>query len=198
MKEIIKKAFVWLKEHNAQWYMLFFLVCTYVLTAYETELREWYNLYVIPVLKQFVSSLLSTIICLLLLTLVVFDIVGKWKNNYHYNSKAIAIGAVVLTDVSYYRLSGIYEYFSLLWTITYVDIIILILSAYLIAYVCSLCKNYVFCKKKKDEGQALSTHIMRDWPIDDITEDVLSWENEVRTIADEIINLDRKKHGAWQ
>lgn len=193
MKEIIKKAFVWLKEHNAQWYMLFFLVCTYVLTAYETELREWYNLYVIPVLKQFVSSLLSTIICLLLLTLVVFDIVGKWKNNYHYNSKAIAIGAVVLTDVSYYRLSGIYEYFSLLWTITYVDIIILILSAYLIAYVCSLCKNYVFCKKKKDEGQALSTHIMRDWPIDDISEDVLSWENEVRTIADEIINLDRKK-----
>lgn len=191
---ILDNTIAWLIVHQFHWYMLFFMICTYVLTSYESYWLGWYNAHVIPVLGKFVPSIWSFMIVLLALSLVACDIVRKARSRYKYSSKTKAIAIVFLYVLLSYRISGLYEYVSWLWIVSYIDVLSLVIAAYVIAFCVSRHKIY---NKEKNANEASNvksmTHILKDWPIENDSEDVFGWKNQAESIAEEIQNLDKKK-----
>ena len=157
-------------------------------------LRSWYDDHVIPILEEFVPSPLSFIIMLLMMGVVAIDIRKKAKNRFQYSGAFAAALAFIAVVIVSYRFSGLYYYEVWLYGVSYVDLIVVMLFAYVCAYVYA---NVQLCRisKRKDKNPAKRTeqHILRDWPIEKADEDILNINNEAVNVASELENLDRRK-----
>ena len=176
------------------WYGIGFLTTIYVITAYEDMLRSWYDDHVIPILEEFMPSPLSFIIMLLMMGIVAIDIRKKAKNRFQYSGTFAAALAIIAVVIMSYRFSGLYYYEEWSYCVSYVDLIVVMLFAYVCAYVYA---NVHLCRisKSKDKNPAKRTeqHILRDWPIEKAYEDILNIHDEAENVARELEDLDRRK-----
>lgn len=174
------------------WKGLVLLTALYILTAYEDILRSWYDDHVMPILEMFVPSPLSFIIMLLLLVLVAIDIRKKAKDRFQYSGEVTSALAIWVAIIMRYRFSGLYYYEEWLYYVKYVDVIVIMLSAYVCAYVYAKVQLYRF-SKVIDISTNSKEHILRDWPIENVYEDILNIHDEAANVAQEMKELDRSK-----
>ena len=195
MKQMLVKILNWIKEHHACWYVMFFLTYTYLLTTYESSIISWYNDNVMSILEMFMPSIWSFIIAIVMIIFVIYDIIEKVQHKYQYDSKIMSLSIVFIVTIIRYRFSGLYTYVSWLWFVSYVDVFVLLLLAYVIAYGLGRCQSYCFGenRKKNEENVNSTTTLLRDWPIMDKSEDILNLHEEAKRIAFEIEKLNKKK-----
>lgn len=186
-----------LRKHfsiNIAWNGIGLLTTIYVLTAYEDKLRSWYDDHVMPILEEFVPSPLSYIIMLLMMGVVAIDIRKKAKNRFQYSGTFAAALAIIAVVIMSYRFSGLYYYEEWLCCVSYVDLIVVMLIAYVCAYVYAkvqLCR--ISKRKEKNSAKRTEQHILRDWPIEKANEDILNIHNEAANVARELEGLDKRK-----
>lgn len=195
MIQLMLKSIMWIKEHNLQWYAMFYIVCAYILSAYELSLLGWYNDNVMPILQKFVPSVLSFIIVLFVISFTLYNIGEKIRNRYQYDGKMIALIGVVIVIIVRYRICGQYVYAPWLWFISYVDILAILLSSYVIVFLWIAFLKYRDVNKRNESNGVFyeSMTILRDCPIQDKSEDILNQHDEAVKIALEINKLDRKR-----
>lgn len=186
--EVTKCAFKWCEAHDIHKYALFFLFSTYILTAYQPLWQGWYDTYVLPYLAQFVPSVLSLLIALCLVIGYAVDIVRKIKNRYYFSKKIAAISLVAFITILRYRFDDRYQYVSFLNFITYVDVVLLVFAAYIIAFLLSRTHQ-----RKQATNPTTKAKLTHDAPITSVDEDVLNYKAEAEKIALEINNLDLSK-----
>ncbi len=180
----------WVQEHVIDRFFLFFLLSAYVLTAYEPLLKKWYDCQVMPFFLAFVPSHLSFLTVLLVFIYVIIDLVKKARNRYYYSGRVAALLFVVFLIIVKYRVGGEYEYVPWLKCIAYVDVLSVVLFAYLLAFVYS---RYSFYRLIKDDvGESHST-LLHDWPISEKEQDILNLSSEAMVIAKDLKELDNSK-----
>ncbi|OYP67428.1 hypothetical protein CIK98_05115 [Prevotella sp. P2-180] len=186
-----------LRKHfsiHIAWNGIGFLTAIYVLTTYEDMLRCWYDDHVIPILEEFVPSPLSFIIMLLMMGVVAIDIRKKAKNRFQYSGAFAAALAIIAVVIMSYRFSGLYDYEEWLYCVSYVDLIVVMLLAYVCAYVYANVQLFMHSERKdKNAAKSSEQHILRDWPIEKAYEDILKIHDEAEKVARELEDLERRK-----
>ena len=177
------------KEHHIINYVLFFLLSAYVFTTYEQPLRVWYDHRIMPVIEQFVPNGLSFLTVALVLIIVVDDLCHKVANRYQYDGRVICVLVVASSLLIWYRLSGLYNYVLWLWCVSYVDVIILVCLAHIVAFIYGRCRLFRHSKSNNERSSTYSM-IIHDWPISDSSGDIMAFSVDAKKVATEIKNLD--------
>ena len=170
-------------------YAVFTLLILYVFVGYEEPLIEWYNVHVVSLLAKVTSNIWLSIFCLLTISVVAEDLLKKYKNRYVYDTKLIFASTVIVSILLYYRIEGDYDYLSWFWYVTYVDVIWLLGSAYVIGAIVNSCRFEFHGNNEKDDDET----ILSDEPILSTSDDIFDLDVEAKKIAGEIEKLPKDK-----
>lgn len=117
---------------------------TYVLSAYEPQLKVFYDDNVMPVLEKFIPTIWSFLFVLIILVFCLITIRKRAVNGYQYSSKVASIVTILLALIIKFRFSGAYYYYPLLEPISYVDVIGVLLLSYLFAFIYNTDRFYQY------------------------------------------------------
>ena len=125
---------------------------------------------------------------------VAIDIRKKAKNRFQYSGAFAAALAIIAVVIMSYRFSGLYYYEEWLYCVSYVDLIVVMLLAYVCAYVYANVQLFRHSERKnKNAAKSSEQHILRDWPIETAYEDILNIHDEAEKVARELEELERRK-----
>lgn len=190
----MKSFLVWVKEHNTHLYVLFFIIATYILRAYEPQLKGVYDDNIMPILEEFIPSAWSCIAMISVFSLCLFRMWQRLKKGYQYSCNVASIVAITLVLIIRYRFSGEYCYYPWFGFITYVDALWMLLFSYMLAFVYSRYIKYKEeLKKKSIKANEPDDVILQDWPISEESEDVMNLGEEAKDLAGRIKSLDKRK-----
>ncbi len=177
------------KDHRIIYYVLFFVLSAYVFTSYEQPFRVWYDHNIMPVFEWFVPNWLSFLTVAILLIIVANNLYHKVTDRYLYDGRVICVLGVVSFLLIWYRLSGLYNYVSWFGCVSYVDVIILVCLAHIVAFIYGRCWLLWHTKSNNERSNTYSM-IIHDWPICDSSGDIMAFSEDAKKVATEIKDLD--------
>lgn len=198
-KKQISKIFlsVWnfLLRHKLQWFTLTTLILAFLLYEYESTFLAWYNKTVMPIVSLFHSDIFVWLASLMILIMSSALLCRRFKDEYVYDGRIVYIVLVLSIIIGRYRLSGMYEYESWLWCISYVDIFLFWSFAYIIMALVNLVRLDIrlYQNAKSNKDNISGATILTDWPIESAEQDIFDFKDEAEKIATNISNVDRKK-----
>ncbi len=189
----LSKVRTWAKEHDLMTYLILCLTITYILVAYNSQYMSWYDENILPILSHFISNIWISLLTFILVIIAICDIVRKYGMNYQYDKKVILPLFFLSIILIVYRLSGIYDYVSWFFSISYVDVIIGIFIAHVIAAIVNKCRMlYKLYNKKAEQSIDTNDSTLNDWPIEHKEDDIFDLDDEAIKLAEKIKKLDRK------
>lgn len=139
-----------------------------------------------PIVERFVPNWLSFFAVVIFIITVAYDCYCKWRDKYLYDGRVICVLVVISFLLIWYRLSGQYNYVSWIGHISYVDVVILVCLAHIATYF-QRCLLLWHTKNNKDNIKSM---ILPDWPLCNVSEDILAFSEEAKKVALEIKNLE--------
>ena len=192
----IKEKITFIKEEDLHLYCGAGLLVLYTILGYKNPIMRWYNKHVIDeFLCKIVSNFALQLLGVLLISISIYDLIQKYKNRYRFDSRLIFLVVLLSTIIFICRLSGLYDYLSFLGFISYVDVILLIGTSYVIVSRVNVWKRKE--EKRKEENNDISSlnfdGILHDCPITKEDDDILNLKDEIRKIASIIKDSDKNK-----
>ena len=188
---------VWnfLIRHHLQWFTLTTFLLAFLLYEYEGIFCAWYNKTIMPIISLFQSDIFVWIASLMILVKSFFLLYRRFKDEYVYDGRIVYIVLVLCFIIGRYRLSGMYDYESWLWCISYVDLFLFWGLSYIIMAIVNLVRHEVRLNQtaKRDTHNGLRTTMLKDWPIESAEQDIFDLKDEAEKIATSISNVDRRK-----
>ena len=191
MQKTLKNFLNELKSNKAYLqYIIAFLSFAFIMTSYEDNLKCLFDEMVMPILSEFRANLFSFILICIFVIVVVSDIKRKLRYRYRFDGRWILVLFCILFVTLRYRFSGLYNYVPWLWLVSYVDICIVAGLSYLVV---AITNKIRIIANIQDSIYAPSDGIIRDWPIEGKSEDILDLAEEAKKIAGEVLSLDKSK-----
>ena len=191
MKKTFKKFLNELKSNKSYLqYIIAFLSFAFIMTSYEDDLKCLFDEMVMPILSEFRANAFSFVLVCILVFVVASDIKRKWSYRYRFDGRWTFVLFCILFVTLRYRFTGLYNYVPWLWLVSYVDICIVAGLSYLIV---AITNKIRINANKQDSLYTPSDGIIRDWPIEGKSEDILDLAEEAKKIAGEILSLDKSK-----
>lgn len=181
IKKHIKPLFESLKEHHILPSAILFMATVVIWRNFETVFLDWFNKYILPLLK-FENTVLLRIVVSLFLCVFIFGLVKKWRSSYVLYVGHFAVLLLVTSILSYYRVIGYYDYLPFIGKVAYVD---MILSCCILLLLISIVNTIRRSKKRNDDVRTP----FYDQPIKDENEDLLDFNSEAKRLADYIQGL---------
>ena len=191
MKKTFKKYLNELKSNKSYLqYIIAFLSFAFIMTSYEDDLKCLFDEMVMPILSEFRANAFSFVLVCILVFVVASDIKRKWSYRYRFDGRWTFVLFCILFVTLRYRFTGLYNYVPWLWLVSYVDICIVAGLSYLIV---AITNKIRINANKQDSLYTPNDGIIRDWPIEGKSEDILDLAEEAKKIAGEILSLDKTK-----
>lgn len=187
----IKEKITLIKEKDLHLYFGAGLLVLYTILGYKNPIMRWYNKHVInEFLCKIVSNFALQLLGVLLISISIYDLIQKYKNRYRFDSRLIFLIVLLSTIIFICRLNGSYDYLSFLGFISYVDVMLLIGTSYVIV-------SWVNEKKRKEENNDIYSQyldgILHDCPITKEDDDIFDFKDEIRKIVSIIKDSDKNK-----
>ncbi len=196
----IKKKITFIKEEDLHLYIGAGLFVFYTILGYKNPIMRWYNKHVIDeFLCKIVSNIALQLLGVLLISISIYDLIQKYKNRYQFDSRLIFLIILLSTIIFISRLSGLYDYLSFLGFISYVDVMLLIGTSYVMVYIVNEVNVWLERKeeKRKEENNDISSQyldgILHDCPITKEDDDIFDFKDEIRKIVSIIKDSDKNK-----
>lgn len=198
----IKEKITFIKEKNLHLYIGAGLFVFYTILGYKNPIMRWYNKHVIDeYLCEIESNIALQLLGVLLISICIYGLIQKYKNRYRFDSRLIFLVVLLSTIIFICRLSGLYDYLSFLGFISYVDVILLIGTGYVIVSIVNVCLERKEEKRKeekrKEENNDISSQyldgILHDCPITKEDDDIFNLKDEIRRIVSIIKDSDKNK-----
>lgn len=196
----IKEKITLIKEEDLHLYCGAGLLVLYTILGYKNPIMRWYNKHVInEFLCKIVSNFALQLLGVLLISISIYDLIQKYKNRYRFDSRLIFLIVLLSTIIFICRLSGSYDYLSFLGFISYVDVMLLIGTSYVMVYIVNEVNVWLERKeeKRKEENNDISSQyldgILHDCPITKEDDDIFNLKNEIRKIVSIIKDSDKNK-----
>lgn len=194
IKEYYHTILGYIPRNNVHWFTLITLLLAFLLYEYEGAFLVWYNKTAMPIFSLFYSDIFVWIASLMSFIMVSMLLYRRFKDEYVYDSRIVYGMAVLCILIGKYRVSGMYDYVSWLWFISYVDLGLTLGITYIVlAFV-----NHVRLEIRNNQkdgnniDNSLQTAMLKDWPIESAEEDIFDLKDEAEKIAISISNVDRK------
>lgn len=187
-----------IKEKDLHLYIGAGLLVLYTILGYKNPIMRWYNKHVIDeYLCKIESNIALQLLGFLLIGISIYDLIQKYKNRYRFDFRLIFLIILLSTIIFICRLSGLYDYLSFLGFISYVDVILLIGTSYVIVSRVNVWKRKE--EKRKEENNDISSQyldgILHDCPITKEDDDIFNLKDEIRKIVS--IIKDSNKNKTW-
>lgn len=189
-----------IKEKDLHLYFGAGLFVLYTILGYKNPIMRWYNKHVIDeFLCKIVSNIALQLLGVLLISISIYDLIQKYKNRYRFDSRLIFLIVLLSTIIFICRLSGLYDYLSFLGFISYVDVMLLIGTSYVIVSRVNVVNVWLERKeeKRKEENNDISSQyldgILHDCPITKEDDDIFNLKDEIRRIVSIIKDSDKNK-----
>lgn len=187
----IKEKITLIKEEDLHLYCGAGLLVLYTILGYKNPIMRWYNKHVInEFLCKIVSNFALQLLGVLLISISIYDLIQKYKNRYRFDSRLIFLIVLLSTIIFICRLNGSYDYLSFLGFISYVDVMLLIGTSYVIV-------SWVNKKKRKEENNNIYSQdfdgILHDCPITKEDDDIFNLKDEIKKIVSIIKDSDKNK-----
>ena len=196
----IKEKITFIKEKNLHLYIGAGLFVFYTILGYKNPIMRWYNKHVIDeYLCEIESNIALQLLGVLLISICIYDLIQKCMNRYRFDSRLIFLVVLLSTIIFICRLSGLYDYLSFLGFISYVDVILLIGTSYVMVYIVNEVNVWLERKeeKRKEENNDISSQyldgILHDCPITKEDDDIFNLKDEIRKIVSIIKDSDKNK-----
>lgn len=188
----IKEKITFIKEKDLHLYIGAGLLVLYTILGYKNPIIRWYNKHVIDeFLCKIESNIALQSLGVLLISISIYDLIQKYKNRYRFDSRLIFLVVLLSTIIFICRLSGLYDYLSFLGFISYVDVMLLIGTSYVMVYIVNV------CLERKEENNDISSQyldgILHDCPITKEDDDIFDFKDEIRKIVSIIKDSDKNK-----
>ena len=192
----LSEIYSWAKKTHLVEYSIIILAVLYFLTAYNSLYMSWYDENVIPITDRFESNFWVFSLTFILIAIAICDILSKCILRYHYDKRMILVLLFLCGILITCRLSENYEYVYWIWCVSYVDVIIILCVAYIIAAIVNYYR--VYCKSNNrqvedNNRQDEDYSTIDDWAKENIKEDIFDFKEEVERITDKIEKLDGQK-----
>ena len=186
-----------IKEKDLHLYIGAGLFVFYTILGYKNPIMRWYNKHVIDeYLCKIESNIALQLLGFLLIGISIFDLIQKYKNRYQFDSRLVFLVVLLSTIIFICRLSGLYDYLSFLGFISYVDVMLLIGTSYVMVYIVNVCLERKE-EKRKEENNDISSQdldgILHDCPITKEDDDIFDFKDEIRKIVSIIKDSDKNK-----
>ena len=189
-----------IKEKDLHLYFGAGLFVLYTILGYKNPIMRWYNKHVIDeFLCKIESNIALQLLGFLLIGISIYDLIQKYKNRYRFDSRLIFLVVLLSTIIFICRLSGLYDYLSFLGFISYVDVILLIGTSYVIVSRVNVVNVWLERKeeKRKEENNDISSQyldgILHDCPITKEDDDIFNLKDKIRKIVSIIKDSDKNK-----
>lgn len=189
-----------IKEKDLHLYIGAGLFVFYTILGYKNPIMRWYNKHVIDeYLCEIESNIALELLGFLLIGISIYDLIQKYKNRYRFDSRLIFLVVLLSTIIFICRLSGLYDYLSFLGFISYVDVMLLIGTSYVIVSRVNVVNVWLERKeeKRKAENNDISSQyldgILHDCPITKEDDDIFDFKDEIRRIVSIIKDSDKNK-----
>ncbi len=181
-----------IKEKDLHLYIGAGLLVLYTILGYKNPIMRWYNKHVIDeYLCKIESNIALQLLGFLLIGISIYDLIQKYKNRYRFDFRLIFLIILLSTIIFICRLSGLYDYLSFLGFISYVDVMLLIGTSYVIV------SRVNVCLERKEENNDISSQyldgILHDCPITKEDDDIYDFKDEIRKIVSIIKDSDKNK-----
>ena len=195
-KKNFTRFITFIKEEDLHLYCGAGLLVLYTILGYKNPIMRWYNKHVIDeFLCKIVSNFALQLLGVLLISISIYDLIQKYKNRYRFDSRLIFLIVLLSTIIFICHLSGLYDYLSFLGFISYVDVILLIGTSYVIVSRVNVWKRKE--EKRKEENNDISSQyldgILHDCPITKEDDDIFDFKDEIRKIVSIIKDSDKNK-----
>lgn len=173
-------------------YIIVLLFFIYVKSTYNEFLLGLFDKYVIPICSLFESNLWSIILTIAILITSVVDIIRKYKRRYRYNHFVSFILCIIVCILIFYRFTDKYYYVRWLYHVSYIDVIIVLCTLYIIVDVVNVVRT---CKNQNVNNHSDNTkfNILNDFAIVSESEDLFDLKEEVNKLVKQINLLDNDK-----
>lgn len=197
-KKNFTRFITFIKEKDLHLYIGAGLLVLYTILGYKNPIMRWYNKHVIDeYLCKIESNIALQLLGFLLIGISIYDLIQKYKNRYRFDFRLIFLIILLSTIIFICRLSGLYDYLSFLGFISYVDVILLIGTSYVIVSRVNVWKRKE--EKRKEENNDISSQyldgILHDCPITKEDDDIFNLKDEIRKIVS--IIKDSNKNKTW-
>ena len=189
-----------IKEKDLHLYFGAGLFVLYTILGYKNPIMRWYNKHVIDeFLCKIESNIALQLLGFLLIGISIYDLIQKYKNRYRFDSRLIFLVVLLSTIIFICRLSGLYDYLSFLGFISYVDVILLIGTSYVIVSRVNVVNVWLERKeeKRKEENNDIPSQyldgILHDCPITKEDDDIFNLKDKIRKIVSIIKDSDKNK-----
>lgn len=196
-KKNFTRFITFIKEKDLHLYIGAGLFVFYTILGYKNPIMRWYNKHVIDeYLCKIESNIALQLLGFLLIGISIFDLIQKYKNRYQFDSRLVFLVVLLSTIIFICRLSGLYDYLSFLGFISYVDVMLLIGTSYVMVYIVNVCLERKE-EKRKEENNDISSQdldgILHDCPITKEDDDIFDFKDEIRKIVSIIKDSDKNK-----
>lgn len=190
-KKNFTRFITFIKEKDLHLYIGAGLLVLYTILGYKNPIMRWYNKHVIDeFLCKIESNIALDLLGILLISISIYDLIQKYKNRYRFDFRLIFLAVLLSTIIFICRLSGLYDYLSFLVFTSYVDVMLLIGTIYVIV-------SIVNVWKRKEENNDISSQyldgILHDCPITKEDDDIFDFKDEIRRIVSIIKDSDKNK-----
>lgn len=191
-KKNFTRFITFIKEKDLHLYIGAGLFVFYTILGYKNPIMRWYNKHVIDeYLCKIESNIALQLLGFLLIGISIYDLIQKYKNRYRFDFRLIFLIILLSTIIFICRLSGLYDYLSFLGFISYVDVMLLIGTSYVIV------SRVNECLERKEENNDISSQyldgILHDCPITKEDDDIYDFKDEIRKIVSIIKDSDKNK-----
>lgn len=183
------------QQNNISRLILITLVLSFMLVEYECIFLTWYDENIMPIISKFHSDIFAWSGALVSVGMASNLLYRRLRDGYIYNIRIVYAMIVLCILIGRYRLSGIYNYVSWIWCLSYIDLVLI----FGLAYIFLALLNHIRFEIRKHQinrSKTINTSkdiLLKDWPIESVAEDVFDLKVEAEKIADNISNMDRKK-----
>lgn len=176
-------------------YMLLSLLIGAIWMTYEAFLRGLFDEYVVfPILALIHRNAWTVLLLVGCLGWCIYDVVRHAKSRFIYHPNFIFGILWCVIICGFYRIQGIYNYETLAWKVTYVDVLLVIGIAYVIIAIINWASiNFGNKKEKQEQNNAKGLKLLLDVPIDKLDEDEMDWSDEITKVK-QLIQMPVDKH----
>lgn len=199
-KKNLTRFITFIKEKDLHLYIGAGLFVFYTILGYKNPIMRWYNKHVIDeFLCKIESNIALQSLGVLLISISIYDLIQKYQNRYRFDFRLIFLIVLLSTIIFICRLSGLYDYLSFLGFISYVDVMLLIGTSYVIVSKVNVVNVWLERKeeKRKEENNDISSQyldgILHDCPITKEDDDIFDFKDEIRKIVSIIKDSDKNK-----
>lgn len=161
IKEYRHTAWNYILQNNIHWFTLITLILAFMLAEYEAVFISWYDKTMMPIVSQFRSDVFVWFAALIGITMSGVILSRRYRNGYVYDSRIVYGVTVLSLLICRYRLSGVYDYVSWSWWISYVDLVLIIGMAYFILAMMNYIRHEIRTSKNTKDNTANSPQLKK-------------------------------------